>query len=88
MIQKGVKIAVSIVEAALLLLAFVAGEKFAPYLKLEHRVEKQLADADFRYDYSRHQWCVNATRRDALPGEMIGGCWETLHEAEEGILAK
>jgi hypothetical protein len=53
---------------------------------LERKVEKQVAWAQFTFDYSTSEWCVNAQRRDALPGEYIGGCWKTLHEAEEGIL--
>jgi hypothetical protein len=85
---KGVKILIAGVESLLLLVAFVFGEEFAPLLKLERKVEKQLAWAEFTYNYSQDEWCVNAQRRDAKPGEYIGGCWKTLHEAEQGILAK
>ena len=54
--------------------------------RLEHRVEKQFAWAQFTYEYSRDEWCVDAQRRDAQPGEMVGGCWKTLPEAEQGIV--
>lgn len=73
---------------------FVALIMFGCYLTgvfrepLEKRIEKTFAWADYTYDYSEEQWCVNAVRRDAKPGEYVGGCWKTRHEADEGILLK
>jgi hypothetical protein len=42
--------------------------------------QQTFAWAQFTYDYSEHHWCVDAQRRDARPGEFIGGCWKTLSE--------
>lgn len=55
---------------------------------IERRIAKQIAWAEYVYDYSENQWCVNAVRRDAKPGEYVGGCFKTRHEADEGILKK
>jgi hypothetical protein len=55
---------------------------------LERRIEQEFAYIDFRYNYSEHQWCVDAQRRNAKPGVFVGGCWRTRHEADEGILSK
>lgn len=55
---------------------------------LDERIERDFAWMQFTYDYSQHLWCVDAQRRNAAPGVMVGGCWKTLHEAEKGILNK
>jgi hypothetical protein len=53
---------------------------------VDQKVEQQVAWAQFTYDYSTHEWCVNAQRRDAIPGAYVGGCFKTLREAEEDVL--
>lgn len=88
MIAQGGKILIGTAEVLLLVGTFILGEEFAPYLKLEHRVQKEFAWIQFTYNYSEHQWCVNAQKRSAAPGEQVGGCWASLHEAEKGILEK
>ena len=59
---------------------------FLPRGVIDDKVERTFQWAQFTYDYSNHEWCVDAQRRDADPGEMVGGCWPTLKEAEKGIL--
>ena len=50
---------------------------------IEQQVEEQFAEAIFTYNYSQHTWCVNAQRRG---GTQVGGCWNSLKEAQIGIL--
>jgi len=52
------------------------------------RVEERFAQLTLDWNYSRGEWCVNAQKRDAKPGEFVGGCWPTLDEALAGIAKK
>ena len=63
----------------LMLLVFHA--KFSE--NVDQAIEREFAEAIFTYNYSQHTWCVNAQRRG---GTQVGGCWNSLKEAQIGIL--
>lgn len=67
------------------LVAVFAATAVATRKQDDVRVEERFAWAQYTYDYSQHQWCVNAQLR-AAPGRQVGGCWKTRREADEGIL--
>lgn len=53
---------------------------------VDRTIESEFAEITFQYNYSQHLWCVNAVRRNALPGQQLGGCWKSFEDARYGIL--